>query len=183
KPKTYWSRNKGQIPGRALLVVTVGEFASYRWRIVRAKRTYRLIVPSGKVSKVVREVHVELEHASQRRSEAAVRQRFSWPKLHDDVVRNCANRNICAQTEFLTVAPRAPLQTVAKVGPNYRAAIDVMGPLPTSRRGNKYILVIVDYFTKWCEAFPMPNQEVSTITPLFVNECTLTKALRLKVAS
>ncbi|KAA3671612.1 uncharacterized protein DEA37_0005590 [Paragonimus westermani] len=42
--------------------------------------------------------------------------------------------------------------------------------LPTSRRGNKYTLVIVDYFTKWCEALPMPNQEASTIPLLFLNE-------------
>ncbi|KAA3670343.1 uncharacterized protein DEA37_0015100 [Paragonimus westermani] len=42
----------------------------------RTKRTYRLTVPSGKVSKVVREVHVEPGHAGQRRTGAAVRQRL-----------------------------------------------------------------------------------------------------------
>ncbi|KAA3673447.1 uncharacterized protein DEA37_0000711 [Paragonimus westermani] len=79
----------------------------------RAKRTYRLIVSSGKVSKIVREARLELGHAVQRRTEAAARQRFWWSKLHDGVVRNCANCNICAQTKFSTVAPMAPLQTVA----------------------------------------------------------------------
>ncbi|KAA3680587.1 uncharacterized protein DEA37_0007369 [Paragonimus westermani] len=136
----------------------------------RAKRTHRLIVPSGKVSKVVREMHVELGHAGQRRTGAAVRQRFWWLTLHDDVVRKCVNCNFCAQTKSPTVAHRVPLQTVATVGPNHRVEVNVMGPLPTSRRGNKYIVVIVDYFTKWCEAFPMPNQQASTITSLFVNE-------------
>ncbi|KAA3679211.1 uncharacterized protein DEA37_0009615 [Paragonimus westermani] len=92
----------------------------------RAKRTYRLIVPSDKVSNVVREIHVELGHAGRRRTEAAVRQRFWWPKLHGDVVRNCANCNICARTRAPTVAPRAPLQTVATVGPNHRVGVDVM---------------------------------------------------------
>ncbi|KAA3678571.1 uncharacterized protein DEA37_0003326 [Paragonimus westermani] len=130
-----------------------------------AKRTYRLIVPSGKVSNVVREVHVELGHSGQRRTEAAVRQLFWWSKLHDDVVRNGARCNSCAQTKSPTVAPRAPLQKVATLGPNH-----CVGPIPTSRRGSKYILVIVDYFTKWCEALPIPNQEASTITSLFVNE-------------
>ncbi|KAA3670810.1 uncharacterized protein DEA37_0006743 [Paragonimus westermani] len=45
-----------------------------------------------------------------------------------------------------------------------------MGPLPTSIRGNKYILVIVDYFTKYREAFPTPNQAAYTVTSLLVNE-------------
>ena len=40
---------------------------------------------------------------------------------------------------------------------------------------------IVDYFTKWTEAFPMPDMETSTVARLFVNEfvkygATLTKA-------
>ncbi|KAA3670762.1 uncharacterized protein DEA37_0015019, partial [Paragonimus westermani] len=135
-----------------------------------AKRAYRLIVPPGKVSKVVREVHVEFGHVGQRRTEAVVRQRFWWPKLYDDFVRNCANCNICAQTKSPAVAPKTPLQTVATFGQDHRVGVDVMGPLPTLRRGNKYILVIVEYFTKWCEAFPMLNHEAPTITLLFLNE-------------
>ena len=35
--------------------------------------------------------------------------------------------------------------------------------------GNKYILVVSDYFTKWVEAYPMPNQETVTIANVLVN--------------
>ncbi|KAA3680388.1 uncharacterized protein DEA37_0014858 [Paragonimus westermani] len=45
-----------------------------------------------------------------------------------------------------------------------------MGPQPTSSRKNKYTIMIVDYFTKCCEAFLTPKQEASTITQTFVNE-------------
>jgi hypothetical protein len=30
-----------------------------------------------------------------------------------------------------------------------RVAIDIMGELPVTENGKKYILVISDYFTKW----------------------------------
>ena len=36
-----------------------------------------------------------------------------------------------------------------------RVHIDIMGPLVETQKGNKYILVIVDQFTKWVEAFPL----------------------------
>eukprot|EP00731_Ephydatia_muelleri_P024449 Em0016g720a len=49
-------------------------------------------------------------------------------------------------------------------------AMDIMGPLPETSRGNKYILVIADYFTKWSEAYPIPNMEAITVAKCVVNE-------------
>jgi hypothetical protein len=48
--------------------------------------------------------------------------------------------------------------------------MDILGPLPETRKGSKYILVIGDYFTKWKEAFPMHDMEASTVATIFINE-------------
>lgn len=32
--------------------------------------------------------------------------------------------------------------------------MDILGPLPTAPRGNKYVLVVAGYFSKWAEAYP-----------------------------
>ena len=49
-------------------------------------------------------------------------------------------------------------------------AMDVLTPLPMTARGNQYILVMSDHFTKWVEAVPMPNQRAETVAKVFVNE-------------
>ena len=49
-------------------------------------------------------------------------------------------------------------------------AIDVLGPLPTSKSGSKYILVVANYFTKWVEAFPIHNQEACIVAEILVKE-------------
>ena len=48
--------------------------------------------------------------------------------------------------------------------------MDVLGPLPMTARGNQYILVMSDHFTKWVEAVPMPNQRAETVAKAFVDE-------------
>ena len=49
-------------------------------------------------------------------------------------------------------------------------AMDILGPLPQSTAGNVYVLVVADYFTRWMEVFPMPNQEAATVASKLVDE-------------
>ena len=39
-----------------------------------------------------------------------------------------------------------------------RVHLDFLGPLPRTRQGNEYVLVMVDQFTKWVECVPLPSQ-------------------------
>lgn len=48
--------------------------------------------------------------------------------------------------------------------------MDYMGPLPETSRGNKHILVVMDHFTQWCEAFATRDQKASTVADLLVNK-------------
>ncbi|TGZ48591.1 hypothetical protein DBV15_11889, partial [Temnothorax longispinosus] len=65
---------------------------------------------------------------------------------------------------------KSPLQ-IYNVGTHFqRVQMDILGPLPRTSAGNKYLLVIVDCFTKWVEAFPVRNIRTRTIAEVFVNE-------------
>ena len=60
------------------------------------------------------------------------------------------------------------MQIVRSGFPMERIAIDILDELPITTNGNKYILVIADYFTKWTEALPMPNMEACTMAKILV---------------
>jgi transposase InsO family protein len=47
--------------------------------------------------------------------------------------------------------------------PFYMVGVDLIGPLKLTRQGNKYILSIIDYYTKYAEAIALPNQEAETV--------------------
>ncbi|CAH8628181.1 unnamed protein product [Schistosoma guineensis] len=128
-----------------------------------------LIVPRVKVESIVEQVHRELGHAGERRTEHAVRQRFWWPSIHEDVAQFCKNCNTCCRFKSPQQTPRAPMTPMVTTGPHQRVGIDIMGPLTTTKNGNRYILVMVDYFTKWCEAVPLPQQDAPTVARAFID--------------
>ena len=42
-------------------------------------------------------------------------------------------------------------------------AVDILGSLNRLQTGNSYLLVVADYFPRWMEAYPIPNQEAGTV--------------------
>ena len=64
----------------------------------------------------------------------------------------------------------APLGTIAAGAPFEILAIDLMGPLPTTSSGNSYIMVVIDYYTKWMEAFPLKHIHASDVAKKLVKE-------------
>ena len=82
--------------------------------------------------------------------------------MKKDVERYCRNCDKCTARKQSQKSLRAPLGDYTVGEPMERVAMDILGPLPLSTQGNKYILVVCDCFTKWTEAFAIPNQEAST---------------------
>lgn len=60
---------------------------------------------------------------------------------------------------------KKPLTTATELhpipvrSPWYHVGMDFVGPItPVSRNGNRFILTLSDYFTKWVEAVPLPSK-------------------------
>ncbi|UYV72285.1 K02A2.6-like, partial [Cordylochernes scorpioides] len=102
--------------------------------------------------------------------EFRVKERFYWAGCRASVekwVRQCTEG---ASRKGPKTRSRARLKTYNVGAPVERIAIDIMGPLPRSDKGNRYILVAMDYFTKWPEAFPLADQEAETVAETFISQ-------------
>ena len=54
--------------------------------------------------------------------------------------------------------------------PMERIAVDIIGPLPVSRRGNRFVMVVGDYITRWTECCPIPDHCAPTVVTKLVEE-------------
>ena len=67
----------------------------------------------------------------------------------------CQRKDKPHQTQYL--------QPVPVVAPWHCVGIDIMGPLPKTADGYRYIVVAIDYFTKWPEAAPLRDCKAKTV--------------------
>ena len=65
---------------------------------------------------------------------------------------------------------RSTLKQYVVGAPMECLAMDILGLLLLNPRGNKFILVVTDYFTKWTESYSILNQEASTVAEKLVGE-------------
>ena len=82
----------------------------------------------------------------------------------------CNGCNACASAKGPSKKRRALLQQCSVCSPMETFALDILGPLPTSHKGNKYVLVVPNCFTHWTEAYALLNQEAVTIAEKLVTE-------------
>ena len=133
---------------------------------------WQFVIPSNLRNDILHELHTRetAGHLGVNKTLERVKERFYWPGCTKDVKDWCRACDLCASRERPTRTPRAPLRTYNVGAPLERVALDILGPLPDSDRGNKYVLIIGVYFSKWTEAYAIPNQEATTVARVLVEE-------------
>ncbi|VDD82801.1 unnamed protein product [Mesocestoides corti] len=115
----------------------------------------RVVLPRSAEEQIVTELHVSLGHLGPAKGEQASRRRYWWVAMRDDINDICACCHRYGEVKSQPHAARAPLQSMTAGFPNELVGLDLMGPLPQTDSSNRYILVMVDYFTKWTNAVPL----------------------------
>jgi len=131
----------------------------------------QLILPAALRTEVLHQLH-DLRvtgHLGIQRTVARVQQRFYWPGCSLDVARWCAACPQCAARKGKPAPGRAPMTTVKSGAPFDRIALDILDTHRPTVAGNRYILVVSDYFTKWTDAFPLRRHTARLVAKLVVN--------------
>ena len=102
-------------------------------------------------------------HLGEAKTLSRLQERFYWPGHVEAVKVWCRCCADCAARRSPGQRRRAPLQSMHAGYPMQIIAVDIVGPFSPVQSGNNDVLVVSDYFTKWMEAFAIPNQEAVTV--------------------
>ena len=135
------------------------------WKRSPDDQHWQLRVPTTLRQRVIWDYHdVPLaEHPGAEETTRAIQEHFIWPGMSREMKRYVTRCHLCICTK--------PLHGMHTDGQRPRTtrtawetlAVDLMGPYPPTKRGNRFILVVTDMFTRWVESFPLRNSHAPTL--------------------
>lgn len=153
--------------------------------IVKDNQVYRLILNGDQIEErrfvlfarradLVADFHYSVGHAAKATVTDLMTKRWWWPHMRKDIQEWLA---ACPQCQLAANADRkthhAPMVPLDIPPPFSRWHLDFIGELPTTARGNKWLLIAVDYATNWCCARAVPFATGDAIAAFIHEEIVL----------
>jgi hypothetical protein len=134
---------------------------------------FQLAVPQCKRKELLYHYHDSLVgggHFGTSRTFAKLKQKYWWPRMFQMVKDYVDSCDVCQRSKVDRHQKPPPLHPLPVEDTFTRVHIDILGPLPKTKEGHQYVLLIIDSFSKWPEAFPLVTQEASEIASILYHE-------------
>ena len=125
----------------------------------------RLLVPMNLRTRILYQHHGAplSAHPGRNKVTKAISEKYYWPKMTEDIKKWLKACLACQRRKAprpMNAGARTP---IIRTKPFQLIGMDFYGPLPDTVNGNKYILTMIDVFTRWPIAVAVPDRKSSTV--------------------
>ena len=150
----------------------------HRWDRTKVKprlstSSYRAVIPTSLRSELLRQYHDGAcgGHLGESKTYERIADKMFWPGMYRDISEYVLSCSRCGARKTALHHQQIPLGHLPRPSQPFEAlGIDFLGPLPKTRRGNRHILVITEYQTRWPLTFATKNQRAPTVAQLLVEQ-------------
>jgi len=116
--------------------------------------------------------HEDAGHFGPAKTLSLLKSRCYWPRMNQDVPEYCKTCDTCQRTKYNNQKPFGTLESdFGATRPWELICVDWIGPItPPAKGGYKFILVVVDYYTRWVEAFPTVHKSAESFANVLHKE-------------
>ena len=132
----------------------------------------QLVLPKKFHNMVFVELHNELGHLGSERVHQLALQRFYWPRMKSDIDHYTSHVCHCLKQRRPNENIRAPMQSIVTSHPFELVSIDFLR-LEQSQGGYQYILVLMDHFTRFAQAYATKDKSAKTVADKIYNDFVL----------
>jgi len=134
-------------------------------------RDTQVVIPEALKQRLLGYQHqsVLAGHPGTRRMYDTLRRYVYWPSMVVDVYKHVEQCPACAKNRLSERMHTSTMKLLPALEPFSGLAMDILGPLNTSRGGHKHVLVICDRFTKLTRAIPSRGATVLRISSEFID--------------
>lgn len=124
----------------------------------------RICLPKVLVEPVFHYFHNSLlgGHLGTHKTLQKIKQHLTWPYMDRRVKQLVANCRLCQTAKPANTRQQGWLSSERVLHPLDRLFIDYLGPLPRTQKGNQYVLVVIDAFTRFTWLVPSRNVNAAT---------------------
>lgn len=128
----------------------------------RTQTKAQLVLPEVHRPLIFNELHKEMGHLGTERTVNLIRDRFFWPKMQRDVEHFITNVCECLKKRKPNRQSCAPMLSIQTTRPFRLVSVDFLH-LEECKGGYEYILVIMDHYTRFAQAYATTNQSAKTV--------------------
>jgi hypothetical protein len=112
-------------------------------------------------------------HRGMNKTYKAIRSRCTWPNMRQEIEEYIKTCQSCQTNKLLKPRKKAPMEITTAEFPFDKCCLDIVGPLPETENGNKYILTFQDDLSKYVIGIPIRQQDAEAIAREFVSHVIL----------
>ena len=121
----------------------------------------KIVPPPDEREQLVKETHEQCGHFGRQRTYHLLTLTYWWPGIYEAVIKVIRNCQVCAQMHASFNSTEPQLRPLPIMGLFYRWHADMCGPFKETPRGNKFVLVCIEAFSKFAVMIPLPSKEAS----------------------